>query len=104
MQDKQDIVHALYKKALGYEARESVEEYTAADDELVLSKKKVTNKHYPPDITALKLLLSMQEEDVSGMTDEQLEAEKQRLLRLLEKLSADGESENGGEQTEENIP
>jgi hypothetical protein len=75
---------ALIKKALGYDATEVVEEYVSDDSgEIKLSKKKVTKKNVPPDLTALKMLLDQTEISVSEMSDEQLEEEKQRLLKLL---------------------
>lgn len=45
-----------------------------------LVKKKVTKREIPPDIKAVKLLMEGREE----LTDEELEAEKQKLLGLLE--------------------
>ena len=79
---------ALVKKALGYDATEVVEEYVSDDaGEVKLTKKKVTKKNVPPDLTALKMLLDQTEVAVSEMTDEQLEEEKQRLLKLLSEFN-----------------
>lgn len=78
-----DINSALLKKALGFDAKEVVEEYAMDDDgEVKLSKKKVTTKCVPPDVSALKMLLE-RNTPISAYTDEELEAEKQRLLSLL---------------------
>ena len=78
-----DIESALMKKALGYDYKEVVEEYVSGEEgEVRLTKKKVTKKNVPPDITAIKILLENQP-SVSSMSDEQLEEEKQRLLKLL---------------------
>lgn len=88
MEDEEQIRNALLKKALGYSADEVVEEY-AFDDEgdLKLSKKKVTKKHYAPDIAAVKVLLERYyktyEEQVSAMNDEELYLEKAKLEKLL---------------------
>ncbi|MBE5753721.1 MAG: hypothetical protein E7340_00090 [Clostridiales bacterium] len=80
---KDDLRSALIKKALGYDYKEVVEEYVSGEEgEVKLAKKKVTKKNVPPDITAIKLLLENQP-NVSSMTDEQLELEKERLLNLL---------------------
>ena len=79
-----DYKKALIKKALGYDAIETVEEYAETEGEIKLLKKKVTKKNVPPDVTALKLLLESEQTPVSSMTDEQLEEEKQRLLALLQ--------------------
>ncbi|MBE5734169.1 MAG: hypothetical protein E7347_03860 [Clostridiales bacterium] len=81
-----DLKEALIKKALGYDQTEVVEEYVSGEEgEIKLTKKKVTKKNVPPDITALKILLEGQEQPLSEMTDEQLKEEKVRLLKLLEK-------------------
>ncbi len=78
-----DINSALLKKALGFDAKEVVEEYAMDNDgEVKLSKKKVTTKCVPPDVSALKMLLD-RAASVSSYTDEELEAEKQRLLEIL---------------------
>ena len=86
------LLHSLYKKAVGYTVNEKTMEYSP-DGEVV--KKKVTSKHFPPDISALKAYLELisSEEDYESMTDEELEREKERLLKKLE------ETENGTDQT-----
>ena len=85
-----DIESALVKKALGYDATETVEEYAeTSDGEVKLTKKKVTVKNVPPDMSALKYLLEERQKQVGDMTDEQLKEEKIRLLNLIKSL--DGE-------------
>ncbi len=86
------LVRSLYKKAVGYTVTEKTMEYSP-EGEVV--KKKVTSKHYPPDITALKAYLEMtsKEDGYEKMTDEELAEEKKRLLKLLE------ETENGTDKT-----
>ena len=75
---------ALVKKALGYDATEIVEEYVSGDEgDVKLTKKKVTKKNVPPDITALKILMDGCERSVSEMSDEELEQEMNRLIDLL---------------------
>lgn len=76
-----DILNAVVKRARGYEARETVEEYSVVDGALELVKKRVTTKDVPPDMTAAKILLDTA--GVDELTDEQLEAEKQRLIKEL---------------------
>lgn len=78
-----DVKKALYKKALGYDATETVEEYALDGDGVKLTKKKITKKNVPPDMTALKILLSGDEKSVADMTDEELEKEKERLIKIL---------------------
>lgn len=78
-----DLRSALIKKALGYDYKEVVEEYVSdGEGEVKLTKKKVTKKNVPPDISALKLLIESQT-PLSDMTDDELEREKQRLLSAL---------------------
>lgn len=79
---------ALIKKALGYNATEVVEEYVSNEDgDVKLTKKKITKKNVPPDLTALKMLIEQAEVSVSEMSDEQLEQEKTRLLQLLNEFN-----------------
>lgn len=78
------IEKALIKKALGYDSTEVVEEYvTGEEGEIKLTKKKVTKKNVPPDITAIKMLMELEDVPIEEMTDEELEREKTRLLKLL---------------------
>lgn len=78
----------LEKKALGYDATEVVEEYVSDDSgEVKLTKKKITKKNVPPDLTALKMLIDQTESSLSEMSDEQLEEELQRLLKLLNEFN-----------------
>ena len=86
------LAKSLYKKAVGYTATEKTLEYSPEGE---LIKKKVTSKHYPPDITALKAYLELLsgEQSVQSMTDEELEKEKERLLKELEEIK------NGTDET-----
>ena len=84
--DKRDLEQALIKKALGYDATEVVEEYVGDGDEIKLSKKKVTTKNVPPDMSALKFLLDESQKDVGEMSDQELYEEKVRLLCLLKEI------------------
>ena len=78
-QDK--VKDAVLKVALGYSLEEVTEEYDMKDGEMRLIKRKETKKDIPPDLKAAKLLID--ERDYSALTDEELEAEKQRLLKKL---------------------
>ncbi len=51
------------------------------DGEYKLVKRKVTTREIPPDIKAVKLLLDGGSDE--NFSDEELEEEKQRLLKLL---------------------
>lgn len=83
MPDKKDeVLKALYKRAGGYVAEESVEEYAVKEGGEELVRRKVTYKDVPPDISAIKLLLDG-EEDSAEFTEAELIAEKERLIKLL---------------------
>ena len=83
-QSENDLKSALYRKAVGYDSTETVDEYSASHDELDHVRRKVTIKNVPPDVSALKMLLDMNEtEDLSALSDEQLEKERKKLLKIL---------------------
>ena len=85
------LLRSLYKKAVGYTVNEKTMEYSPEGD---VVKKKVTTKHYPPDIAALKAYTELlsQGESLESMSDEELESEKIRLLKILEEMK-DGTGE-----------
>lgn len=90
------IGEALLKVALGYQVAEVTEEYSEVDGTLKLTKRKKTKKDVPPDLKAVQLLLA--NEGGGGMeqlSDEELEAEKARLLSVLQM-----QTENTGEGVE----
>ena len=60
-------------------------------------KRKVVSKNVPPDVSAVKLLIGLKEADANlkNLSDDELEAEKQRLLKLLLEENYDN---NDGEQ------
>lgn len=80
------ILDELLKKAKGYTQVEEITEYVIDEDgnkKAVKEKRQV--KKVPPDVTAIKLYLEQQEKSnsLSTLSDEELEAEKQRLLEEL---------------------
>lgn len=81
---KRELLDALYKRAVGHYAEETVTEYGADDVSL---KKKVTNKYYPPDIAAIKLYDEVVKADnpYAEYSDKELEKEKKRLLKELKR-------------------
>ena len=82
---EEKLKSALIKKAIGFNSTEVTEEYAVDDSgEIKLTKKKVTKKNVPPDMTAIKILID-DVTPIGEMTDEQLEKEKQRLLELLKR-------------------
>ena len=78
---------ALLKKAIGFTCSETIEEYASSENQLTLTKRKVTTKEIPPDTTALKALLEMCGEvntvSLESLTDEELEQEKQKIIDKL---------------------
>lgn len=87
---------ALIKKAFGYTQEETIEEYVKQEDEVVLSKKKVTKKDVAPDLTAIKLMMDyfdLNDKKIDEMTTEELLKEKEKLKEILEnynKVEDDG--------------
>jgi len=96
--DEQELRQALCKRAVGFESDEIIEEYvTDENGQPVLSKRKITKKFNPPDVTALRFLLdqsNLLDDDISKMTDEQLLKEKERLLSLLKEKEKENEDAN----------
>ena len=83
---EEKIGEALLKVALGYQVAEVTEEYAEVDGEWKLMKRKKTKKDVPPDLKAVQLLMGSEEtRDFSGLSDEELETEKNRLLGELKK-------------------
>ncbi len=77
---------------MGFDATETVEEFQSQDDgEVKLTKKKITKKSVPPDISAVKLLMELNGEkgNFDDLSDEELENEKQELLKLLKESEDD---------------
>ena len=81
--DKDAVIKALVKRAVGYKSEETSEEYAVdGDGEIKLLKRRVVEKETPADVTASKLLLALcGETDVSALSDEELFA----LCETLEK-------------------
>lgn len=78
---EEEVFGALKKCAVGLKTRKVVEEFSMEDGELRLVKKKVTQRDIPPDIKAVKLLLDGN--DTCGLSDEELEEERKKLLEML---------------------
>lgn len=96
MENEKSIKKALKKRALGYDSTEVTEEYTEDGDGGVrLVKRKVVSKNVPPDVSAVKLLIELDggDNDITKLTDEELEKEKQRLIKLLLKENYDSKKE-----------
>lgn len=99
MEKKEEkIGEALMKVALGYQIAEVTEEYAEVDGALKLTKRKKTKKDVPPDLKAVQLLLATENEgDISLLSDDELEKERQRLLTALS--DAEKDTVDKGEKT-----
>lgn len=91
---------ALLKRALGYTAEEVVEEYGHTDEGFALTKKKVTKKHVPPDLSAIRAYIEMEgtEDELSSMSVAELKEERKRLLAELDN-NTEKESKNGSKES-----
>ena len=93
MSIKKSLKDALVKKAVGYLTEECVDEFLPDKDsgEMKIVKRKITTKHVPPDLTAVKLLCEITGEkpfDFSAMDDNELLAEHEKLLKLVSSKKA----------------
>ena len=89
-QKDEKIGEALLKVALGYQIAEVTEEYADVDGALKLTKRKKTKKDVPPDLKAVQLILENgKEHGFKQWSDEELEAERQRLLAALKEKSSE---------------
>jgi len=84
---KETVKKLLFKKANGFLLEEVTEEYgqDAFSGEMKIIKKKVTAKEIEPDLSAIKMLLELFDEqtDLTKMTDEEINEQKQKLFRLM---------------------
>lgn len=82
--DRKKLVQdALLRRAIGYETTETIEEFTECDGEIKLVKRKVSTKNVPPDVSAVKLVMEETTPSLIDLSDEELQAEKLRLLAQL---------------------
>lgn len=79
------MLKCLKKKAVGYSEEEITSEYLVDENgEKRLIKEKILLKHYPPDVSALKLFYELNRvEDFDKLSDDELAKEKSRLLEKL---------------------
>ena len=81
-------IELLKKHILGFNSKETTTEYCVDEEtgKLKISKQKVQEKTLPPNIDLLKILcqqIEKPQDDYSSMSDQDLEREKQRLLKEL---------------------
>lgn len=96
-QDIKKLYDGVLKKAAGYEAVETQEEFALVDGQMQLVKRKVTVRDVPPDIAAFKLLVDSR--DVEAPSKEELEEERAALTeafyRKLEERQKKEEGKSG---------
>ena len=80
-----EIEKAVFRKAIGYDIQEITEEYSR-DNELL--KRKVSSKHFPPDMTAVKTIIDLgaDKDELKTMSDQELIELKTRLLNQLKNI------------------
>lgn len=93
-QNCEDLIDALKIKAFGYQTKEIIEEYALDDNENErLIKKKVTQKNIPPDITAVKVLLELEQmqnqTDIDKLTNEELDEKIDEIIKKLKENEND---------------
>lgn len=78
------MIDVLYKKAKGYDVEETTQEYVVDEEgNKRLVKEKTSTKHVPPDLSALKAYMELRDTELSRMSNEELEKEKIKLIKLL---------------------
>lgn len=93
---KQLLVSVLLKKAKGYSYKEKTDEYNVVEGKKTLVKSRVVTKRALPDLSAIRALLELDDDtlNVADMTDEQLRAEKLRLIALLNEAESETSETN----------
>lgn len=92
MQGKERLEDALLKVALGFQVAEVTEEFAEVNGELKLTKRKRIKKDVPPDLKAVQLLLGENGgAGVETLSDDELEAERQRLIEVLKDTESKGQ-------------
>ena len=88
----EEIEKAVFRRAIGYDIQEVVEEYSGENE---LLKRKVSSKHYPPDMTAVKTIIELgsDKDELKNMSDSELSEYKKRLLIQLKDIEK-GEKSN----------
>lgn len=93
-QDCDNLIDALKLKAFGYQTKEIIEEFALDEKENErLIKKKVTQKNVPPDITAVKVLLEIEQmqnqTDLSKLSSEELDEKIDEIIKKLKENEDD---------------
>ena len=90
------LKNKLEQYAFGYTLTETVSEYNIDENGVLkLVKQKKSEKLIPPDVSLIKILYDLDDNKggFENMTDEELEAEKQKIIKSL------NDGENHGTKT-----
>ncbi len=92
-----EIESAILRRAVGYDIREITEEYSG-ENELV--KRKISTKHFPPDLAAAKAYVELKSRtaELTAMSDEELQKYKESLLASLLSKAKGEENENNSSE------
>ena len=95
--DKNQLVQeALLRRATGYEATETVEEFSESNGELKLVKRRVSTKNVPADVAAANavgmdciLYDTTGEKQKEGIKPNYIAKNYKEILDILEKMAVD---------------
>lgn len=81
----------MYERAIGFSQEDVAEEFGMVENELRLLKRKTSKKYYPPEIRAIELMIEREgdNDEYKNMGLNQLENERERLKKLIEKAEND---------------
>ena len=92
--DLDKLDDALFNRAVGFTKDEVSEEYSMVEDKLMLVKKKLNSKYYPPELKAIEMLMDKYNLNKDNTYDDydigELEKEKAKLVQLLKKAEEKG--------------
>lgn len=91
------LLQSVLKKAIGYEAVETQDEYALQDGELVLVRRKVTTKDVPPDLAAVRLLQGDADEplDYAALEEERKALTEAFFAHLRNQTDQNKEEQDG---------
>ena len=92
--DDDRLKKALFRRALGYSVKEETVEFAKDDSgEEIIAKRKVSIKHIPPDLSALKILLNRffpdEYKNIDEITEEDLAKERENIFEKLKEEEKD---------------
>ena len=95
---RKKIKELLLKAAKGYQVNEVTVEYSEVNGEMKVTKRKEIKKEVPGDLKALQMLIESEHMGSGGFadwSDEELDKEKERLLKQLKMGDENGKTGSG---------